>query len=740
MKLDAETERDSEEIFYLWHRRATMNSILLLAVRLVILCNLVSADSTQVRLVAGNDSCSGRVEVYHNNAWGAVCDNHWDMLDASVVCRQVDCGPAKSAPGSAHFGAANGSFWLDDVECKGTEINLFLCRAKSLGEHNCRSSEAASVICSDSIQVRLIAGSDSCSGRVEVYYNNIWGAVCDDNWDMLDANVVCRQVGCGPAKSAPGSAHFGAATGSFWLDDVECKGTESNLFPCRANSLGKHNCGSSEAASVICSDSIGMQLVSGNDSCSGRVEVYYNNAWGAVCDHNWDMLDASVVCRQMDCGPAKSAPGSAHFGAATGSFWLDDVECKGTESNLFPCRAKSLGEHNCSSGEAASVICLDSIQVRLVAGNDSCSGRVEVYHNNAWGAVCDHNWDMLDASVVCRQVGCGPAKSAPGSAHFGAANGSFWLDDVECKGTESNLFPCRANSLGEHNCSSGEAASVICAEPIPLRLMDGVGACSGRLELYYNHTWGSVCDDYWDLLDANVACRQMGCGSAKSAPQSAHFGPATSPFWLDDVKCKGRERNLFQCQANSLGEHNCGAGEAASVICSGPIKMRLIDGMGPCSGRVEVYYNNTWGAVCADHWDMLDAQVACRQMDCGSAKSATRVAHSGAGSGPLWLGDVECTGTELNIVECQMNQWGEHNCDTGEAATIVCTGHHLVEGPIRLCLSVVLLVLIVILLITQLNTNHRSKRSTLEKSHPRFVEDSGVSSSTADNLYEEISL
>ncbi|XP_078390313.1 scavenger receptor cysteine-rich domain-containing protein DMBT1-like [Cetorhinus maximus] len=557
---------------------------------------------------------------------------------------------------------------------------------------------------------------------------------------MLDASVVCRQMGCGPAKSAPGSAHFGAATGSFWLDDVECNGTESNLFPCRANSLGEHNCSPGEAASVICSDSIQVRLVAGSDSCSGRVEVHYNNSWGAVCDDNWDMLDASVVCRQMGCGPAKSAPGSAHFGAATGSFWLDEVECKGTESNLFPCRANSLGEHNCSAGKAASVICSDSIQVRLVAGNDSCSGRVEVHYNNTWGAVCDDNWDMLDASVVCRQMGCGPAKSAPGSAHFGAATGSFWLDDVECKGTESNLFPCRAKSLGEHNCSPGEAASVICSESIPLRLMDGVGSCSGRVELYYNHTWGAVCDDNWDLLDASVACRQMGCGSAKSAPQSARFGPATSSFWLDDVNCKGRESNLFQCQANSLGEHNCNPSEAASVICSGPIKMRLMDGTGPCSGRVEVYYNHTWGAVCADHWDMLDAKVACRQMGCGSAKSAPRGAHPGAGSGPFWLGGVECAGTEPNILECRRNRWGGNSCDAGEAASIVCTGHHLVEGSMRLCLSVVLLVLIVILLTTQLNTNHRSRRSTLEKSNPRCVEASGLFSSAADDLYEEVSL
>ena len=51
---------------------------------------------------------------------------------------------------------------------------------------------------------------------------------------------------------------------------------------------------------------------------------------------------------------------------------------------------------------------------------------MEVFHNGNWGTVCDDDWDMNDASVVCRQVGSPlDAVSAPGSAHFGAGSGQI---------------------------------------------------------------------------------------------------------------------------------------------------------------------------------------------------------------------------------------------------------------------------------------------------------------------------
>ncbi|XP_050196437.1 macrophage receptor MARCO isoform X2 [Myiozetetes cayanensis] len=116
------------------------------------------------------------------------------------------------------------------------------------GEPGPKGAKGDQGLSADSNHIRLMGGSRK--GRVEVLYQGIWGTVCDDHWTMQEAAVVCRMLGFSRAVSA---FTAGGGTGTIWLDEVNCSGTESSIFSCAKNSWGSHNCNHNEDAGVECS-------------------------------------------------------------------------------------------------------------------------------------------------------------------------------------------------------------------------------------------------------------------------------------------------------------------------------------------------------------------------------------------------------------------------------------------------------------------------------------------------------
>ena len=103
---------------------------------------------------------------------------------------------------------------------------------------------------------------------------------------------------------------------------------------------------------------------------------------------------------------------------------------------------------------------------------------------------------------------------------------------------------------------------------LPIRLTNGTNEKEGRVEIYWNNQWSTVCDDLWDDNDATVICKQLGY-SRGSARVSAYFGKGSGLILLDNVNCGGSEASIFACNHRTLGEHDCSHKEDAGVVCFG---------------------------------------------------------------------------------------------------------------------------------------------------------------------------
>ena len=89
-------------------------------------------------------------------------------------------------------------------------------------------------------------------------------------------------------------------------------------------------------------------------------------------------------------------------------------------------------------------------------------------------------------------------------------------------------------------------------------------------------------------------------------------------------------------------------------------------------GRVEVYHMGVWGTVCADYWDINDADVVCRQLGFQGALAANPIGAFGRGQGKIWMDNVRCTGHESSITECDHRGWGIQSCNHFEDASVIC--------------------------------------------------------------------
>ncbi|XP_036986717.2 lysyl oxidase homolog 3 isoform X1 [Artibeus jamaicensis] len=509
----------------------------------------------------------------------------------------------------------------------------------------------------------------------------------------------------------------------------------------------------------------------------GRVEIQRAGEWGTICDDDFTLEAAHVLCRELGFTEATGWTHSAKYGPGTGRIWLDNLSCSGTEHSVAECASRGWGNSDCTHDEDAGVICKDQrlpgfpdsnvievehhlqveeVRLRPAVGRGRrplpvTEGLVEVRLSDGWFKVCDKGWSAHNSHVVCGMLGFPSEKrvntafyrklrkrAAKASARRPKPLGrpvtkhkvkskprvgrgptkrllaqrqqhSFGLHGVTCVGTEAHLSRCslefyRANDTTR--CPGGAPAVVSCV-PGPVyatsngqkkqqqskpqgearvRLKGGAHPGEGRVEVLKAGTWGTVCDRKWDLQAASVVCRELGFGSAREALRGARMGQGMGAIHLSEVRCSGQEPSLWKCPHKNITAEDCSHGQDAGVRCNLPYtgvetRIRLSGGRSRHEGRVEVQIGGPgplrWGLICGDDWGTLEAMVVCRQLGLGYANHGLQETWywDSGNITEVVMSGVRCIGTELSLDQCAHH--GTHiackRTDTRFTAGVICS-------------------------------------------------------------------
>ncbi|XP_025102094.1 deleted in malignant brain tumors 1 protein-like isoform X3 [Pomacea canaliculata] len=632
-----------------------------------VICNH-TAESVRARLVNGT-AAAGRLEINYDGEWGTVCDNRFEKEEAQVACRMLGFNNTEAAVvGSGTYGQGSGPIVLSDLYCKGNETSLEQCSHSALYPRGCGHHEDVGVVCNitEPLKARLVNGTKS-AGRLEIYFNGKWGTVCNTEFKERNARVACRMLGFNTTQAAVvGSHRYGQGSGRILLSSMYCRGDETSLEQCSHSVFYPHGWSYCTDVGVICNitEPMKVRLVNGTN-VAGRLEVYFNGEWGTVCGHSFWKRGAQVACRMLGFNSFKqTAISTVRYGGGSGQVVLGTISCGGWETSLEQCSRLTFYPHDCSHSSDVGVICdhTEPMKVRLVNGTKA-AGRLEVYFNGEWGTVCGHNFWKTEAQVACRMLGFNSTRAkAVGSARYGGGSGQVVLDDISCSGEETSLEQCSSLTFYPHDCSHSSDVGVICdhTEPVKARLVNGT-ITAGRLEIYFNGEWGTVCDDAFGKDDAQVVCGMLGFNNTEAAVVSSEiYGEGSGRVLLRSWDCEAKQNSLEQC--SSFYPSGCSHGEDVGVICDigEPLKARVVNGT-KSSGRLEIYFNGQWGTVCSGGFKKRDARVACTMLGFNNTDAAAAdSARYGQGSGPILLSRIHCKGDETSLDQCPHSVFYPH--------------------------------------------------------------------------------
>ncbi|XP_013421067.1 deleted in malignant brain tumors 1 protein isoform X2 [Lingula anatina] len=837
--------------------------------------NVTVPDRAEVRLVGGSTRREGRVEVFYMGHWGTICDDGFTMSAARLVCRLVGFSDAVHFKGRAHYGRGTDQIWLSNLNCNGSEISIDECLHGGWGTHSCSHREDVGVLCrdpgneiiecsfegglcnftqeaTDDADWVLHTGATPTSGtgpssdhtlqNSQGYYVYLEATTISVNSSarlvspLIDVNATrdynisfwfhmqgsdMGRLRVIVSQNNTNKTHFdlpkeGASRWLFYSFNVTVYSPFQVIFEGIRGSGVRSDIALDDIAispsnfSGLQSD-VSLRLSEGFEDWEGRVEIYYKGVWGTVCDDEWDIDDANVVCRALGYSGAEAAYKAAAFGGGTGRIWLDNVMCLGFEPSLEYCGHNGWGVENCGHSEDAGVSC--TVPDITISAKPNVSCDFDGNFTNLCGLADKSNTEFswLQGSGSTPSIGTGPpsdhtkgsisnqgyymytdgTKGSSGDSaklvaptiqntsdvydiafwyhmhgsnidkmnvyvntkantkvilwekqgdqgmewHYGKAtlwtNGSFKVvfeairgDGYKCDIALDDIYigPSTVPVITNLTCTfeDGFCGLIYDIDEHMMWTLRQGRTPSVATGPSTDHTLFNSLGHYIYIESSQTGAKQGHSAILKTARLRGGQSYAVS-FWyhmfgqdigslavytegLDQVvdwNASGNHGDIWQHGRMVVNASNdfqlvfkASRGEsyksdiALDDITIQPfsgslppfttpaplnVQVRLAGGLYEHEGRVEVNYRDVWGTICDDSWDVKDGKVVCKMLGYSDAAAVYKGAHFGAGLGAIWLDDLQCNGNESSLLYCQHAGWGHENCDHTEDASVRCS-------------------------------------------------------------------
>ncbi|KAK5621494.1 hypothetical protein CRENBAI_003996 [Crenichthys baileyi] len=591
----------------------------------IILRNLQDKDSP----------CKGHVEAYYGNEKGYVGDKYWNKATEEVVCRSTHCGKPENGIKDV-YRPLNSKVWLNELQCQGNERSLWDCEGWPGPEVSFYKKPTVKMVtCSNKIKINL--KPHKCEGAVQYTVQstgqpNRNGYICSNGFGNEEANMLCKNLGCGGVTEI---------LRSEWMHledfqnvermEMNCSGIADVTHPWQCVQSASPSC--ALPVLIMCKGHDRVQLKGeGSNVCSGLLEKE-KDKWKSTGQNR---TSSDKLCQQMHCGASGNLTqdDKGHhltcsdrvsvvltndrnsetkcYGRAISykslsqdtSGILDHVECTGSESSLWHCRAKHHNNIRCSS--VPYVVCSGSVNVKLVDGPGRCAGKLEVQHEDQWKTAISDKWDETFSAVVCKQLECG-ASGNKSSKTFDKRTGNFLT--LSCNnGTQiSDISECITDDKGTQ---VNDQVEITC-ENHKVIFLEESKPCSGTVGIEYRDKthWLSGSNQTWNQNVANMICQELHCGNASNF-SSKPFKKQTS-FLVESRNCSSSNKYLLQCDTEHQEPDNNQT--LAYVDCEGSITVTLTHG---CWGKVNISTVSKQGYVSKDAWTEAMSVQLCKELAC----------------------------------------------------------------------------------------------------------------------------